>query len=75
VKILAAYPEDRIRDRRTTLRLISSAVEAGVMPDDLQQAVKAYAKESEGYTRSKVCFSDNWFKMRQRNSVPCELGD
>ena len=25
----------------------------------------AYAKESEGYTRSKVCFSDNWFKMRR----------
>lgn len=45
------------------------------MPDDLQQAVKAYVKESEGYTRSKVCFLDNWFKMRRRNSVPCELGD
>ncbi|MGS4983276.1 MULTISPECIES: hypothetical protein [Pseudosulfitobacter] len=64
-KILAAYPEDRIRDRRTTLRLISAAVKAGVKPDDLQRAVKAYAKESEGYTRSKVCFSDNWFKMRR----------
>ena len=64
-KILAAYPEDRIRDRRTTLRLISAAVKAGVKPDDLKQAVKAYAKESEGYTRSKVCFSDNWFKMRR----------
>ncbi|GLO69662.1 hypothetical protein MACH17_11790 [Phaeobacter inhibens] len=24
-----------------------------------------FAKESEGYTRSKVCFSDNWFKMRR----------
>ncbi|MCY3983769.1 MAG: hypothetical protein OXD29_13720 [Roseovarius sp.] len=34
-------------------------------PDDLLQAVKAHAKESEGYTRSKVCFSDNWFKMRR----------
>ncbi|GAA6208458.1 hypothetical protein NBRC116601_17510 [Cognatishimia sp. WU-CL00825] len=64
-KILAAYPEDRIRDRRTTLRLIAAAVKAGVEPDDLRQAVKAYAKESEGYTRSKVCFSDNWFKMRR----------
>ncbi len=64
-KILAAYPEDRIRDRRTSLRLIAAAVKAGVMPDDLKQAVKAYAKESEGYTRSKVCFSDNWFKMRR----------
>ncbi|WP_171105935.1 MULTISPECIES: hypothetical protein [unclassified Ruegeria] len=64
-KILAAYPEDRVRDRRTSLRLIAAAVKAGVEPDDLKQAVKAYAKESEGYTRSKVCFSDNWFKMRR----------
>jgi hypothetical protein len=64
-KILAAYPADRIRDRRTSLRLIAAAVKAGVKPDDLKQAVKAYAKESEGYTRSKVCFSDNWFKMRR----------
>ena len=64
-KILATYPEDRIRDRRTSLRLIAVAVKAGVKPDDLLQAVKAYAKESEGYTRSKVCFSDNWFKMRR----------
>ena len=64
-KILAAYPEDRVRDRRTSLRLIAAAVKAGVKPDDLLQAVKAYAKESEGYTRSKVCFSDNWFKMRR----------
>ena len=64
-KILAAYPEDRIRDRRTSLRLIAAALKAGVKPDDLLQAVKAYAKESEGYTRSKVCFADNWFKMRR----------
>ena len=47
-KILAAYPEDRIRDRRTSLRLIAAAVKAEVKPDDLKQAVKAYAKESEG---------------------------
>ena len=64
-KILAAYPEDRIRDRRTSLRLIAAAVKDAVEPDDLLQAVKAYAKESEGFTRSKVCFSDNWFKMRR----------
>ncbi|MCP4207669.1 MAG: hypothetical protein GY767_11560 [Shimia sp.] len=64
-KILAAYPEDRIRNPRTSLRLIAATVKAGVKPDDLLQAVKAYAKESEGYTRSKVCFSDNWFKMRR----------
>jgi hypothetical protein len=64
-KILAVYPEDRIRDWRTSLRLIAAAVKAGVEPDDLLQAVKAYAKESEGYSRSKVCYSDNWFKMRR----------
>ena len=64
-KILAAYPEDKTRDQRTCLRLIAAALKAGVKPDDLKQAVKAYAKESEGYTRSKVCFSDNWFKMRR----------
>jgi hypothetical protein len=27
--------------------------------------IARYAKESEGYTRTKVCFSDNWFKMRR----------
>ena len=64
-RILVAYPEDRLRDRRSTRRLITAALAAGTDPDDLQQSVKAYAKESEGYTRSKVCFSDNWFKMRR----------
>ena len=39
--------------------------EGRVKPDDLLQAVNACAKESEGCTRSKVCFSDNWFKMRR----------
>jgi hypothetical protein len=73
VKILAAYPEDRIRDRRTSLRLIAAAVKAGVKPDDLLQAVKAYATESEGYTRSKVCFSDNWFKMRRWEKVLAQI--
>ena len=64
-KILAAYPKDRIRDGRTSLRLVAAALKAGIAADDLLQAVKAYAKESEGYTRSKICFSDNWFKMRR----------
>jgi hypothetical protein len=64
-KILAAYPQDRIRDRRTCLLQIAAAVKAGVMPDDLLKAVKTYATETEGYTRSKICFSDNWFKVRR----------
>jgi hypothetical protein len=64
-KILAAYPQDRIRDRRTCLCQIAVAVKAGVAPNDLLKAVKNYAAETEGYTRSKICFSDNWFKMRR----------
>jgi hypothetical protein len=64
-KILAAYPEDRIRDRRTCLKQIAAAVKAGVKAEDLLLAVKAYAAQTEGYTRNKVCFADNWFKMRR----------
>ncbi|AGI72994.1 hypothetical protein OA238_c29830 [Octadecabacter arcticus 238] len=64
-KILAAYPRDRIRDRRTCLSQIAASVKAGIEPDDLLKAVKTYATETEGYTRSKICFSDNWFKMRR----------
>ena len=64
-KILSAYPEDRIRDRRTCLKQIAAAVKAGVKAEDLLLAVKAYAVETEGYTRSKVCFADNWFKIRR----------
>lgn len=37
----------------------------GVDPDDLLRAVQAYATESAGFTRSKVCFSDNWFTTRR----------
>ena len=29
------------------------------------QAVQAYATDSAGFTRSKVCFSDNWFQSRR----------
>ena len=64
-KVLLAYPKDRVRDRRTCLRQIAAAVKAGIEVEDLLLAVKAYAVETEGYTRSKVCFADNWFKMRR----------
>ncbi len=30
--------------------------------EKLLSAVKRYALETAGYTRSKVCFSDNWFR-------------
>lgn len=63
--ILAAYPADKIRDRKTSLHEILVALEEGVNAEDLEDAVSAYAKETNGYTRSKVCFSDNWFKMRR----------
>jgi hypothetical protein len=64
-KILSAYPKDRIRDRRTCQKQIAAAVKAGLKAEDLLRAVKAYAVETESYTRSKVCFADNWFKMRR----------
>ena len=73
-KILVAYPEDRIRDRRSCLKQIAAAVQAGVKADDLLLAVKAYAKETEGYTRSKVCFADNWFKMGPDGSARWKKG-
>ncbi|MCL1630219.1 hypothetical protein M3N55_15995 [Roseibaca sp. V10] len=64
-KIWAAYPKDRQRGKAACLARIAEAVKEGVDPDHLLRAVKAYAAESEGFTRSKVCFSDNWFADRR----------
>ncbi|WP_411974696.1 helix-turn-helix domain-containing protein [Sulfitobacter faviae] len=61
-RILEAYPADRLRGKAACIVQIEKAMNEGISPEDLQQAVKAYAIESAGYTRSKVCFSDNWFK-------------
>ncbi|WP_164661331.1 hypothetical protein [Tropicibacter sp. Alg240-R139] len=61
-KVLAAYPPDRVRGKVESLRQIREALDTGIEVEDLLQAVKAYATESAGFTRSKVCFSDNWFK-------------
>ncbi|MFT4014341.1 MAG: hypothetical protein QM682_13250 [Paracoccus sp. (in: a-proteobacteria)] len=58
----SAYPEDRRRDQPSCERWISEAldeVDAAV----LLAAVRAYAKDSAGFTRSKVSFSDNWFRL------------
>lgn len=54
-----------IRDWRTILLLVATALNPGIAADDLLQTVKAYAKESESYTRNKVCYSDHWFKIRR----------
>ena len=60
-KILSAYPEDRIRGKAVCMSQIRQALADGVDAQNLLLAVQAYATESEGFTRSKVCFSDNWF--------------
>jgi hypothetical protein len=64
-KILAAYPPDRLRGRATCLAQIEEAMKEGIKPEDLLHAVQAYASDSAGFTRSKVCFSDNWFQSRR----------
>ena len=61
-KVLAAYPPDRVRGKVESLRQIREALDTSIEVEDLLQTVKAYATESAGFTRSKVCFSDNWFK-------------
>jgi len=61
-KVLAAYPSDRLRGKAECLGWIRDILDAGTKVEDLLRAVKAYATESAGFTRSKVCFSDNWFR-------------
>ncbi|UYP67844.1 hypothetical protein OIU14_15455 [Thalassobacter stenotrophicus] len=61
-KILATYPPDRLRGKAECLSRIRGALDTGIEIEDLLQAVKAYAADSAGFTRSKVCFSDNWFR-------------
>ncbi|WP_257883453.1 hypothetical protein [Roseobacter insulae] len=61
-KVLACYPPDRLRGKADCLSRIRAALDDGVSAKDLTEAVKAYATESAGFTRSKVCFSDNWFR-------------
>ena len=61
-KVLVAYPPDRLRGKAECLRRIRAALDEGVSVEDLTEAVKTYATENAGFTRSKVRFSDNWFK-------------
>jgi hypothetical protein len=64
-KVLEAYPPDRLRGKAACLVQIEEALKEGIRPEDLLQAVQAYATDSVGFTRSKVCFSDNWFQSRR----------
>jgi hypothetical protein len=64
-KILDAYPPDRLRGKATCLAQIEKAMKEGIAPEDLRRAAQAYATDSAGFTRSKVCFSDNWFRSRR----------
>jgi len=64
-RIWTAYPKDRQRGKAASVSAIAEALAEGIGPDDLLRAVQAYATESAGFTRSKVCFSDNWFAARR----------
>ncbi|MDA5558699.1 hypothetical protein [Shimia sp. MMG029] len=61
-RILVAYPEDRVRRKAVCISQIRKTLAEGVDAKDLASAVHAYATETAGFTRSKVCFSDNWFQ-------------
>ncbi|WP_417210085.1 hypothetical protein [Antarctobacter sp.] len=64
-RIWAAYPKDRQRGKAASMAAIAEALAEGIDPDDLLRAVHAYATESAGFTRAKVCFADNWFAGRR----------
>ena len=64
-KVLAAYPSDRLRDKQACLSQIEEAVSDGIAAEEVLLAVQADATESAGFTRSRVCFSDNWFQTRR----------
>jgi len=64
-KVLEAYPPDRLRGKAVCLAQIVEAMKEGIAPEYLLLAVQTYATDSAGFTRSKVCFSDNWFQSRR----------
>lgn len=61
-KAWGAYPADRRRSKVTCRQQFERAIEDGTTAEEFMRAVRTYAAETEGYTRSKVCFSDNWFR-------------
>lgn len=63
-KVWDEYPKDRRRGEASCLNWIEAAIrEVGAA--DLGAAVRAYAEETSGYTRSKVSVSDNWFRAQK----------
>ncbi len=64
-KVWSAYPSDRRRGKCTCQEQFVRALDQGVSADDIAAAARAYARESEGFTRSKVCYSDNWFREQR----------
>lgn len=52
------------------LSQIREALDDRTEVEDLLQAVKVYATECAGFTRSKACFSDYWFKSEQWRPAP-----
>lgn len=72
LEILTAYPSDRCRSESTSLSHIEAAMQE-VGHAKLLSAVKRYALETAGHTRSRVCFSDNWFRTgRWRDHIADE---
>lgn len=61
-KIWSAYPSDRRRDRKGCRRHLAEAL-GNASVEELAAAAAAYAAETDGYTRSKVCFLDNWLRL------------
>lgn len=64
-KVWAALPEDRRRGKPACIEHFHAAVAAGFHPDEIRDAVQAHAQETAGFTRSKVSFSDNWFRQER----------
>ncbi|MEM5478081.1 hypothetical protein [Pacificibacter sp. AS14] len=63
-RVWLAYPADRRRGKTKCHQMIRDAL-TEISANHLFDAVRAYATESAGFTRSKVCFSDNWFRDRK----------
>lgn len=64
-KVWSAYPEDRRRGRDSCHEYFRVALAQGFTAAEIRAAITDYAVESDGFTRSKVSFSDNWFRAER----------